>query len=419
MKTLAIAGTFDTKGAEFAHVAALAQRLGLATLMIDTGTFESDLVQADVTHRDVAEAAGHDIDALIRAKNRAGATAALTDGMAVIVPQLFEQGRFDAIMSLGGSGGTAIVTAGMRALPIGVPKLMVSTMAAGNVEQYVGTSDIMMMPSIVDVAGVNKISRVVFGNAVRAMAGMLGADTSKLDEQDDAPASERPLIAASMFGVTTPCVTAAKEYLEDRGFEVVVFHATGTGGRTMESLITDGYFAGVLDLTTTEWCDEVVGGVLAAGPSRCSAAGLAGVPQVVSVGATDMVNFGPPDTVPERFEGRTMYQHNPSVTLMRTTPDEVRQVGERIAENLNQTTGPTTVLLPMGGVSMLDAEGQPFRDESTDHELFQTLHDTLDAGRITIEELPQNINDQAFAHAAAQRLVDLIDQANQTDHARS
>lgn len=403
MPTLAIAGTFDTKGKEFLYVQKLAQQFGLDTLMIDTGVFPTDITP-DVTHHDVATAAGYDIDTIIADNDRAQATAALTKGMQAILPRLYEEGRFDGIISLGGSGGTAIATAGMRELPLGVPKLMVSTMAAGNVSRYVGTSDIVMMPSIVDVAGLNKISCTIYRNAVTAIAGML---LNRHPTADDV-SQETPLIAATMFGVTTPAVTTAKERLESLGYEVMVFHATGTGGQTMESLISHGFFAGVLDLTTTEWCDETVGGILAAGPDRCSAAGIAGIPQVVSVGALDMVNYGTPDSVPAEYRERNLYPHNPQVTLMRTSADELRVIAHKIAENLNKTTGPTTMFFPLKGVSMLDQEGGAFWDPEADAVLYETLRAELDPSKIRIVDMDNNINDDAFALACADTLHELI-----------
>lgn len=298
-----------------------------------------------------------------------------------------------------------MVTPAMRALPIGVPKLMVSTMASGNVEQYVGTSDIVMMPSIVDVAGLNSISKVIFKNAVLAVSGMVKMKEELKPDQED----HKPLVAATMFGVTTPCVEAAKECLEEHGYEVLVFHATGTGGKTMEALTNAGFFRGVLDLTTTEWCDELIGGVLAAGPKRCEAAARNGVPQVVSVGAMDMVNFGPFDTVPEKFAGRNLYKHNPTVTLMRTTAAENEEVGKKLAEKLNLASGKTALLLPLKGVSAIDAEGQPFYGPKEDAVLFQTLRDGVNRENVEIIEMNHNINDREFAVYAAEKLMELME----------
>ena len=352
MKTIAIAGTFDTKGEEYLYVKELIESLDLNTFTIHTGVFEASF-KPDVSNKEVARSAGWDINDLVHKKDRALATEVLSKGMEKLIPKLYEQGKFDGIISFGGSGGTSLVTPAMRALPIGVPKLMVSTVASGNTSQYVGTSDIIMMPSIVDVAGLNSISTKIFTNAVFAIAGMVKFENKKVLDK-------KPLVAATMFGVTTPCVTAAKEYMEDRGYEVLVFHATGVGGKTMESLIEGGFIEGVLDLTTTEWADEIIGGVLNAGPNRLEAAAKNNIPQVVSVGALDMCNFGPYDTVPKKFQNRNLYKHNPTVTLMRTTVEENELIARKIAEKLNMSNGKTILMLPLKGVSGIDAENQPF-----------------------------------------------------------
>ncbi len=403
MKTIALAGTFDTKGKEFLYAKGLVEELGLRALMIHTGVFEPEFTP-DIGNEEVAAAAGKDIREIVKRKDRAMATEALSEGMKKLIPKLYKEGRFDGILSFGGSGGTSMATPAMRELPIGVPKVMVSTMASGNVSQYVGTSDIVMMPSIVDVAGLNKISKRIFSNAVLAVVGMVeGRDRLKPDT-----AESKPLIAASMFGVTTPCIDQAKAYLEKEGYEVLVFHATGTGGKTMESLIDAGFFAGVLDMTTTEWCDEVVGGVLAAGPDRCGAAVRRRIPQVVSVGACDMVNFGPIDTVPKEFAKRNLYKHNPTVTLMRTTVEENAEIGKRLAEKWDRAETPMTVLLPKKGVSMIDADGQPFDGPEERKKLFETLKQSVTNKNVEIREMDNNINDKEFAEAAAKRLVELI-----------
>lgn len=403
MKTIAIAGTFDSKGTEFLYVKRLVEELGLQTYMIHTGVFEPAF-EPDVSNRTVAQAAGYDIDEIVRKKDRALATEVLSEGMKVLIPKLYKEGKFDGILSFGGSGGTSLVTPAMRELPIGVPKLMVSTMASGDVERYVGTSDILMMPSIVDVAGINKISKIIFKNAALTIAGMVG-DRDKLKEEQN---EEKPLIAASMFGVTTPCVEQAKTVLEEAGYEVLVFHATGTGGKTMESLIESGFFTGVLDLTTTEWCDEVVGGILAAGEDRCRAAIRKKIPQVVSVGACDMVNFGPIDEVPKQFANRNLYKHNPLVTLMRTSEEENKIIGTKLAERWNEAESKMALFLPKQGVSMIDAKGQPFDGPSERKVLFNTIKQNISNDNVEIIEMDNNINDEAFAKAAAQKLIDLI-----------
>ncbi len=400
MKTVAIAGTFDSKGPEFAYVKDLVESLGLKTLMIHTGTFAPDF-EPDISNAEVAAAAGADIAELAKVKDRAIATATLAKGMEALLPQLYKEKRFDGILSFGGSGGTSLVTPGMRALPIGVPKIMVSTMASGDVSVYVGASDIFMYPSVVDVAGLNSISTKIMTNAVFAMAGMLKFENTRTVEQ-------KPLIAATMFGVTTPCVNEARKLMEEKGFEVLTFHATGAGGKAMEALVEHGYIQGILDLTTTEWCDELFGGVLSAGPHRLEAAAKTGVPQVVSVGALDMVNFGAYESVPEKFTKRNLYRHNPTVTLMRTTADENRQLGEVIAKKLNASTGPTALLLPLKGVSMLDAEGQAFYGLEEDKALFDALRRNIDPRKVELIEVDANINDPTFAATAVTKLLEYM-----------
>ncbi|MBS6884117.1 Tm-1-like ATP-binding domain-containing protein [Agathobaculum ammoniilyticum] len=400
MKTVAIVGTFDTKARELQYIKALIEEKGMQALCINTGVFEPQF-QTDISNREVAAEAGANIEELANAGDRATATEMLSRGLEKLVPRLYAEGRFDGIISTGGSGGTALSTPAMRALPIGVPKVMVSTMASGNVAQYVGTSDIIMMPSVVDVEGLNVISMRVFSNAVNAVTGMVR-------DYKDIPDGDKPLIAATMFGVTTPCIKEAKAYLEERGYEVLVFHATGTGGRSMEALIEAGFVKGVLDLTTTEWCDELYSGVLNAGPNRLEAAGKMGIPQVVSVGALDMVNFGPWDTVPKEFKDRNLYKHNPTVTLMRTTAEENVGLGKIISQKLNMANGATVLMLPLKGVSGIDAEGQPFYGPEEDKALFDTLRNDVDKSKVEIVEVDQHINDPAFAKAAAQKLVDLM-----------
>lgn len=400
MKTIAIIGTLDTKGAECDFLRVIFENLGLGTLMIHAGVFEPT-VKADVSNEEVARAAGCDIREVAAKKDRAYGTEVMSQGMEAILPRLHAEGKFDAVISLGGSGGTALATSGMRQLPVGVPKLVISTMAGGDVSPYVGSSDIILYPSIVDAAGLNEITRMVFANGAHAVAGMVNYASKR-------ETSGKPLVAASMFGVTTPCVDQARAVMEKRGYEVITFHATGTGGRAMENLIAGGYFKGVLDLSPTEWCDELFGGVLKAGPHRMEAAALAGVPQVVSVGALDMVNFGPRDTVPERYQKRNLYQHNPTVTLMRTTVEENRKLGEAIAEKLNMATGSTVLMLPLKGVSMIDAEGQVFYGPEEDAMLFETLRRNVTNPLVRIVAMNNHINDAAFAEAAAQNLLDLL-----------
>lgn len=401
--TVALVGTFDTKGTEYLYVQGQLHALGLDTITINVGVFDP-VFTPDIASQSVAEAGGYNLSDIIHKHDRSLATEALSCGLKNLLPKLYDEKRFDAVLSFGGSGGTALVTPAMRLLPLGIPKIMVSTMASGDVSRYIGTSDIIMMPSIVDVAGINRISKMVFDNAVLAVYGMLNGK-SHLRRQDN---EKKPLIAATMFGVTTPCITKAKSLLESSGYEVIVFHATGTGGKTMERLIDNGFFKGVLDITTTEWCDEVVGGILTAGPKRNEAASLQGVPQVVSVGAMDMVNFGRKNTISKKFEGRKFYQHNPDVTLMRTTIDENIETGKRLAEKLNMTTGKTALVLPLKGVSEIDAEGKDFWGPKEDKALFETLKKNVNSGKVELIELNNHINDDEFALYAAQKLLSFI-----------
>lgn len=400
-KTVAIVGTFDTKGEEFRYVKERFEELGVNTLTIHCGVFDPTYAP-DVSNEEVTKAVDIELSTIVEKKDRALATQTMTDGIKRLLPALYANGRFQGVFSMGGSGGTSIATAGMQQLPIGVPKIMVSTMASGDTAPYVGASDINMFPSIVDVSGINSFSATIYNNAIHAMVGMLTYDVPQI-------ASARPLVACTMFGVTTPCVTKAQQLLEDAGYETLVFHATGTGGRCMESLVRGGFIKGVLDLTTTEWCDELFGGVLAAGPERNDAAALMGVPAVVSVGAMDMVNFGPWDSIPEQRKQRNLYKHNPTVTLMRTTVDENRALGEKLAEKVNQSTGPCTVLLPLGGVSMIDAEGQPFYGPEEDAALFGAIRENIDPSRAVLKELDAHINDDAFAKAAVEELIELME----------
>ncbi|CAI3244019.1 Conserved hypothetical protein, family UPF0261 [Clostridium neonatale] len=400
MKTIAIAGTFDTKGAEYLYVKELIESLGLGTFTIHTGVFEPTF-KPDVSNTQVAEAAGMDIKTLVDKKDRALATEVLSKGMEKLVLKLYKQGKFHGIISFGGTGGTSLVTPAMRALPIGVPKVMVSTVASGNTAPYVGASDIVMMPSIVDVAGINSISTKIFTNAVFAIAGMVKFENTKVVDK-------KPLIAATMFGVTTPCVTAATKYLEKRGYEVLIFHATGIGGQSMEALIAGGFIEGVLDLTTTEWADEIIGGILNAGPYRLEAASKNHIPQVVSVGALDMCNFGTYDTVPKKFERRNLYKHNPTVTLMRTNVEENEAIGKKLVEKLNMAKDKTTLMLPLKGISGIDVEGQPFYGVEEDKMLFDTLRNGVNKNSVEVIEMNCAINDVEFAEAAAQKLIDLM-----------
>ncbi len=395
-KTIALLGALDTKGAEYGFVKERIEACGHKTLVIDVGVLGEPVIPADVAREAVAAAGGADLAKLIADEDRGQAVAAMSRGAAELLPKLFAAGKFDGVLAMGGTGGTSVACGAMRALPLGVPKVMVSTTAGGDVSGYVGITDIVMIPSIVDVAGVNKISRDVFAKAAGAICGMVEAVTPT--------AEDKPLIVASMFGNTTPCVTKAKEILEAAGYEVLVFHCTGTGGKTMESLIDAGLIAGVLDITTTEWADELVGGVFSAGPTRLEAAAKAGIPAIVTPACLDMVNFNAPDTIPAKFEGRTFYQHNPNVTLMRTSEEECKQLGKIMADKLNASTGPVTVLLPTAGISMIDLPGKDFYLPTANEMLFDTLKSNLKPA-IPVIEMNTHVNDEAFATACAETLL--------------
>jgi len=395
-----VIATLDTKGEEAAFVRDRLVQSGVATRLVDVGSLGDPRVAPDVSREEVFGAAsGENIST-----DRGEAVTAAAKGATRIVLDAYERGELAGVLALGGSAGTAIGTQAMRALPLGLPKLMVSTLASGDVRSYVGDKDIVMINSVVDILGLNRISRPVFRQAADAMAGMVRFAR----EHENAEGTDRPMVAATMFGVTTRCVERAREILEDAGYEVLVFHATGNGGRAMESLIRDGFFAGVLDLTTTELADEIVGGVLSAGPERGTAAGEKGTPQVVSVGATDMVNFRALDSVPVEFAKRNLHVHNPEVTLMRTTAAENERIGDELGTKLARASGPTTCLLPLRGVSALDQVGEAFDDPEAREALFDSLRKA--SGSTTILELDLHINDPEFAAAAAQELIELMEE---------
>ncbi|MEF8824869.1 MAG: Tm-1-like ATP-binding domain-containing protein [Halapricum sp.] len=399
--SIVIIGTLDTKAEEIGFARDVIESQGLDVHVVDAGVVGDPGFEPDTSAAEVAEAAGTTLDALRADADRGEAMEAMGEGAAVIASRLHEEGVLSGVLGLGGSGNTSIATTAMRALPVGVPKMMVSTMASGDVEPYVGAKDIAMMYSVADIEGLNQLSRQVISNAALAMVGMVA-------NEPDIEVEERPTIGITMFGVTTPCVQTAREYLEEQGYETIVFHATGTGGRAMENLIRQGVIDGVLDVTTTEWADELVGGVLNAGPERLDAAAETGTPQVVSTGALDMVNFGPEESVPERFRDRQFHVHNPQVTLMRTTAEECAELGQIIAEKLNAATGPTALALPLGGVSMLDVEGQDFYDPEADAALFDAIRENLDPD-IELIETETDINDEEFALTIARKLDEYMD----------
>jgi uncharacterized protein (UPF0261 family) len=404
--------TLDTKGVEAEFVREQLAQLGVPVYIVDAGCLGSPAARPDIISRDeVYRAAGTALDEMQRLGDRGVAVTNAARGVTAIVLRLQAEGRVSGVLGLGGSAGTTIATAAMRALPIGIPKVMVSTLASGQVRPWVGDKDILMLNAVVDILGINRISRPILSEAARAMAGMVLLSAATATSEIRNPKSEidqtdRPLIAASMFGVTTPCVMRAREVLEAAGYEVVVFHATGNGGQAMESLIAEGMFAGVLDITTTELADELVGGILSAGAGRLTAAGKRGIPQVISVGALDMVNFGPPETIPAKFMERQFYRHNATVTLMRTTSEENRCLGEEIGRKAAAATGPTAIILPRKGVSAIDRAGQPFESAQARAALFGGIRQTC--GPVDVVEVDRHINDAAFAEAAAKELLSLI-----------
>ena len=395
--------TLDTKGVEAGWIRESLMRQGHRVTLVDVGSSGDPQVDPDIDRAMVFEAAGTSWSVVRSDQDRGEAVAAAARGVAQLIRQHADQGLVEGVLSIGGSAGTSIGTSAMRALPLGIPKVMVSTMASGQVRPYVADKDLCMINSVVDIAGINRVSRIVLSQAADAMSGMVNGRKQVFAE---ASPTEKPLVAASMFGVTTPCVQVARGVLEQAGYEVLIFHATGTGGQAMESLIREGLIAGVLDITTTELADELVGGVLTAGPGRLTAASELGVPQVISVGALDMVNFGAPETVPQEFADRLFYQHNPVVTLMRTSVSECRQLGKEVGRKVAMSNGSAEVLFPRQGVSAIDAEGQAFEDQEARIALLEGLKLTCGAERM--EVMDAHINDPEFAQAAAQRLLSLM-----------
>ncbi len=403
-KNIVLIGTLDTKGPEFEYVKKIIESRGHHTTLVDVGILGAPQVAPNITRESVAKKGGVSIDALIERGDRGEAINVMMEGAAQTINELYEQGSLQGIISLGGSGGTIMATHVMRQLPVGVPKVMVSTVASGDTRPYVGEKDITMMYSVVDIAGINRISASILANAAGAICGMVETDV-KVDEKES-----RPLIATSMFGVTTACVDYVRKKLDEQGYEVLVFHATGTGGQAMEGLIKDGYFTGVVDITTTEIADELVGGVLSAGPNRLEAASVAEIPQVVSLGALDMVNFWAFDTVPDKYRSRNLYKHNANVTLMRTTEEENKMIGEVIATKLNKANKKTAILIPLRGVSAIDASGQPFYDVAANQALFAAIRKDLKP-HIELIEVDAHINDPEFAEVAVNKLLEYIAQS--------
>jgi len=407
-KTICLIGALDSKGQEYALMREHILSRGHRVLTVNTGILGStELFPVDVEGDRVAWLGGGNLEQLRKKKDRGEAMQVMCAGAAVAIKSLYDEGEFDGIIGMGGTGGTTVVTSAMRALPLGVPKVCLSTVASGDVSAYVGTKDITMIPSIVDVAGINRISRIVFSRAVGAICGMVETDIPKVNE-------EKPVITASMFGNTTPCVNACMQELSQKGYEVLIFHTTGTGGKTMESLVNEGLVDAVLDITTSEWADTICGGVFDAGPERLDAPGRMGIPHLIVPGCVDMANFGAPDTVPTKYREakRTFYEWNPSVTLMRTNKEENEKMGKIFAEKANATKAPVAFLIPLRGVSMLDADGQPFWDPEADRAMFDAIKSNVKKA-IPVVEANNNINDPRFAAKAVEMMLDLIRQTKQ------
>ncbi len=400
-KTILLIGSFDTKGEDYAFVRERILARGHEVLTLDTGVLgETNLFLVDVGAAAVAAAGGGNLAALRAKGDRGEAMKVMCRGAEVVIARLHANSRFDAVLGLGGSGGASVIAPAMRALPLGLPKILVSTVASGDTSPYVGLADITMIPSVVDVAGVNRISETIYTAAAGAICGMLEMDYS-------ATGTSRPIIAASMFGQTTPCVTRCRDTLTAEGYEVLVFHGSGTGGRTMERMVEQGYVAGVLDITTTEWADELCGGAFSAGPDRLTAPGRAGIAHLIVPGCVDMVNFGPPETVPERYAGRILYESKPTVTLMRTTPEENARIGTIFAEKANAALGKVAFLLPLQGLSVLDSDGGPFWSPEADGALFDAIKASLHPS-IPVVEFDAHINDEVFSQKAVAMLLELM-----------
>jgi uncharacterized protein (UPF0261 family) len=393
-------GTLDTKGSEFAFVRDAVRRTGLNVLSVDFGVLGEPAFEPEVGRDQVAAAGGGDLERLRWSAQKDEAMSIMAAGLCIVVRRLYDEGHLQGILGMGGSGGTSIATTAMRALPLGVPKLMVSTVAAGDITPYVGTKDITFMPSVVDVAGINRISQLIYANAAAAIAGMVAA-------RELAAETDKPLISVSMFGNTTAGVDRARQRLERAGLEVIVFHATGNGGRTMDDMVRDGVFQGVLDMTTTELADEVCGGVMSAGPTRGHAAPAAGVPVVFAPGCVDMANFGGPGMVPARYASRHLYRWNANVTLLRTNVAENIQIGELLASAANDAVGPVAVMLPLQGVSMLDRPGGEFWDPEADRACYEAIRAHLHR-TVPVIEIDSNINDPEFVDRAVDTLLSMI-----------
>ena len=400
-KIILLIGAFDVKGEDYNFVRKLIEKQGCKILTMNWGVFDDPkLFPIDISSNEVAKAGGADLAKLQRDKDRGAAMKAMAAGVAVLTRRLFEEKKFDGILGLGGSGGTSVITSGMREVPLGVPKVMVSTVASGDTSFFVGLKDITMIPSIVDVAGINLISEKILTQAAGAICGMVNLEYRSAGDQ-------KPIIAATMFGQTTPVVNRCREILLAKGYEVLIFHASGVGGRTMESMVEEGLVYAVLDITTTEWADEIGGGILSAGKTRLDAPGKAGIPHLIVPGCIDMVNFGPPETVPDKYRNRTLYQSKPTTTLMRTNVEENARMGKIFAQKANASKGQVAFLFPLKGFSMVDSAGGPFWWPEADQAFMNEVKKNLRPG-IKIVELDCHINDEAFAQKSVEMLMELM-----------
>ncbi len=397
-KTIAVIGALDTKGEEFMFVKNEIEKRGHSALVINVGIVKNPGFEPDVPADQVAEAGGASLATLKERSDRGLAIATMSKGIARVIGDLHGADRIQAVISMGGSAGTEIGTSAMRALPLGVPKVMVSTLASGDTKPYVGTRDIVMVPSIVDVAGINRISARAYANAVGAVIGMVETPVPDI--------AEKPLLAASMFGNTTPVVNRCRSIMEDKGYEVLIFHQTGTP-EILESLVADGYISGVLDITTTEWADQITGGVLPGGLERYEIVSQKGIPQVIAPGCVDMANFWARETVPEKFDNRRFYQWAANITLMRTTPAENAEIGRNLAVKANMSSGPVAFFLPLRGVSMMDAPDKEFWWPEANQALFDAIKDNAKSG-IPVYEMDCNINDDEFAEAIANKMLEFL-----------
>jgi uncharacterized protein (UPF0261 family) len=406
-KAIGIIATLDSKGEQAAFIRAIVEKRGHLALSIDTGILGTPAFPAGVSRDAVAAAAGTTVAALATLGDRGKALGIMLEGAATLVCDLQRQGALDGVIGIGGGSGTAVAAGIMRRLPFGFPKLMVSTMAGGDVGRYVGTKDIAMLNSVTDLMGLNPILCRVLANGAGAICGMVEEGSP----EPECDASRIGTIGLTAFGVTTPAALRCRELLEAAGYHTMVFHANGTGGRALEELVAQGSLDAVLDLTTTELADELCGGKLSAGPHRLEAAGERGIPQVVLPGAMDMVNFGPPETVPPRFAGRRFYRHNPSTTLMRTTADESATLGKWVGEKLARAKGPAALVLPMKGFSAYDQADGVFDDPAAD-QAFMTAAASALGDRVPIVRLDCRINDPECAEQAVRLLLEMLQRAH-------